>query len=235
MQEHSIDLILCDLPYGTTQCKWDSVIPFEHLWKQYRRIIKQNGAIVLFGSEPFSSKLRLSAEDLYKYDWVWKKNKATQYLNAKKMPLLDYETLSIFYKKLPVYNPIMTEGKAYSNSHKPGDSGECYGKVGYSEVKNRTTRYPKRIIDFDVDMKAEYHPTQKPIALLEYMIKTYTNEGETVLDNCIGSGSTAIAAINTNRNFIGFELDGTYYSIAKERINQHIIDLNMQDTYSLIA
>lgn len=218
----SIDMILCDLPYGTTKCKWDSIIPFEYLWKQYNRLIKSNGSIVLFGSEPFSSKLRLSAENMYRYDWIWKKNKATQYLNAKKMPLLDYETLSVFYKTLPTYNPIMTEGKAYSNSHKPGDSGECYGKVGYSEVKNKTTRYPKRIIEFGVDMKAEYHPTQKPIPLLEYLIRTYTDEGETVLDNCMGSGSTGVAAINTNRKFIGIELDTTYCGIAKERI-QHIV------------
>lgn len=216
----SVDLVLTDPPYGTTQCKWDSVIPFDDLWEQYRRIVKPTGAIVLFGSEPFSSKLRLSAEDLYKYDWVWKKNKATQYLNAKKRPLLDYEIISVFYKKLPTYNPVMTEGKAYSNSHKPGDSGECYGNVGYSAVSNRTTRYPKRIIEFNVDIKAEYHPTQKPIPLLEYLIHTYTNEGDTVLDFAMGSGSTGVACANTGRRFIGIELDPGYFEIAQKRIEE---------------
>ena len=214
----SVDMILCDLPYGTTRCKWDTVIPFEPLWERYERIIKPNGAIVLFGSEPFSSRLRMSRERLYRYDWVWRKNKATQHLNANKMPLNDYETISVFYKKLPVYRPQMGEGTAYSNNHKPGDSGECYGSVGFSQRSNVTTRYPRRVIDFGVDMKAEYHPTQKPVALLEYLIKTYTDEGETVLDNCMGSGSTGVACMNTGRRFIGMELDAEYFETARRRI-----------------
>ena len=220
--DKSINMILCDLPYGTTQCKWDTVIPFEPLWEQYNRIIKDSGAIVLFGSEPFSSYLRMSNIKNYRYDWIWKKNKATQYLNAKRMPLNDYEIISVFYKKLPNYNPQMGEGKKYSNKHKPDDSGECYGKVSYSERKDVTTRFPRRIIEFGVDMKAEYHPTQKPVALLEYLIKTYTNENDLVLDNCMGSGSTGVACMNTNRDFIGIELDNDYFNIAKERIENLI-------------
>lgn len=219
--DKSIDMILCDLPYGTTQCKWDTVIPFEPLWSQYKRIIKDNGAIVLFGSQPFTSNLIMSNLEWFRYCWVWEKNKATGYLNANKMPLRSYEDIVIFYKKMPTYNPQMTKGTPYSNRHKPNDSGDCYGNVAYSERNNITTRYPRSVIRFNVDMKAEYHPTQKPVPLLEYLIKTYTNENELVLDNCIGSGSTAIAAINTGRNYIGMEKDPEYYKIAKKRIEEH--------------
>lgn len=214
----SVDLILCDLPYGRTKNRWDKQIPFEPLWEQYERIIKKNGAIVLFGSEPFSTRLRMSNLKLYRYDWIWKKNKATQYLNARKMPLNNYELISVFYKKLPTYNPQMGQGKPYSNKHKPGDSGACYGNVGYSERKNVTTRYPQRIIEFGVDMKAEYHTTQKPVPLLEYLIKTYTNPGDVVLDNCMGSGSTGVACINTGRSFIGIELEQDFFNVAIDRI-----------------
>lgn len=215
----SVDMILCDLPYGTTKCKWDTAIQFEPLWDEYKRIIKCNGCIALFGSEPFASRLRLSGQSLYRYDWVWKKNIATQYLNANRVPLLDYEVVCIFYKKLPTYNPQMSEGKSYSNRHKPGDSGEVYGKVAFSERNNITTRYPRRIVDFNVETKP-VHPTQKPVALLEYLIKTYTAPRELVLDNCMGSGSTGVACVNTGRNFIGIELDTAYYEIAKKRIEE---------------
>lgn len=224
--DKSIDMILSDSPYQLTRCKWDIIIPFEPLWEQYKRIIKDSSAIVLFGSEPFSSQLRLSNIKWYKYDWIWKKNKATQYLNAKKMPLNDYENILVFYKKLPLYNPQMTKGKRYSNNHKPNDSGECYGKVGYSKVVNRETRYPKRAINFNVDIKAEFHTTQKPVALLECLIKTYTNEGETVLDNCAGSMSTVIACINTNRNCIAYEKDEEIFNAGKERVEKHIESKN---------
>lgn len=220
----SVDMVLCDLPYGTTACKWDSVIPFEPLWEQYKRIIKGNGAIVLFGMEPFSTELRHSNLKNFKYDWIWKKNKATQYLNANKMPMNDYEIISVFYNKLPTYNPQMGTGKKYSNKHKPGDSGDCYGSVSFSERNNIVTRYPKRIIEFHVDMKAEFHPTQKPVSLLEYLIRTYTNEGEAVMDNCMGSGSTGVACVNTNRRFIGIELDEGYFNIAKKRIEEAYAD-----------
>ena len=150
--DKSVDMILCDLPYGTTACKWDVVIPFEPLWEQYKRVIKLNGAVVLFGAEPFSSALRMSNIKNYKYDWVWEKNKSTGYLNAKKIPLNSYENISVFYKKLPLYKPQFTKGKAYSNNHKANDSGDCYGKVGNSAVKNITTRYPRRNIKFDVEI-----------------------------------------------------------------------------------
>ena len=216
----SVDMILCDLPYGLTRNKWDCVLPMDDLWSAYKRVIKSNGAIVLFGSEPFSSGLRISNLKMYRYDYIWCKNKATQYLNANRMPLNDYETVSVFYKKLPTYNPQMGTGAAYSNRHIPGDSGENYGKVGFSQRKNVTTRYPRRVIEFGVDMKAEYHSTQKPVHLLEYLVKTYTNEGETVLDNCMGSGSTGVACMNTGRRFIGIELDKQYFGIAQKRIEE---------------
>lgn len=216
----SVDMVLCDLPYGRTRNQWDKPLPFEPLWEQYKRIIKKNGAIVLFGSEPFSTRLRMTNLKLYRYDWIWKKNKATQYLNARKMPLNNYELISVFYEKLPTYNPQMGKGKKYSNKHKPGDSGGCYGNVSYSERKDITTRYPQRIIEFGVDMKAEYHQTQKPVPLLEYLIKTYTNPGDVVLDNCMGSGSTGVACVNTGRSFIGMELEQSFFNIAVERIRK---------------
>ena len=225
LPDKSVDMILCDLPYGTTQCKWDTTIPFDALWEQYKRVIKPNGAVVLFGAEPFASKLRLSNLPMYRYDWIWRKNKATQHLNANRMPLLDYETISVFYASLPEYHPVMGTGKAYSNSHKPGDAGECYGKVGYSSVENRTTRYPRRVIDFPVDIKAAYHPTQKPVLLLEYLISTYTSTGQVVLDNTMGSGSTGVACANTGRRFMGIELDPGYFLTAKGRVESAFSDI----------
>ena len=218
LPDASVDAIIADPPYGTTACKWDSVIPFGPMWRELRRVIKPNGAIVLFGSEPFSSALRMSNIREYKYDWVWEKNKATGHLNANRMPLNSYEMISVFYERTPVYNPQYGKGAAYNNRHKAGDSGECYGVVKESERRGVTTRHPRRNIQFDVDIKAEHHPTQKPVALLEYLIRTYTNEGETVLDFTMGSGTTGIAAINTGREFIGIELDEGYYNIARERI-----------------
>lgn len=220
----SVDLVLTDPPYSTTQNKWDSVIPFEPLWSQYRRVIKDNGAIVLFGAEPFSSALRMSNPAMWRYDWIWQKNKATQYLNANRRPLSNYEIVSVFSCRGARYNPQMGEGVAYNNSHKPGDSGDCYGSVKYSKRDNVTTRYPKTIIEFPVVMKP-VHPTEKPVALLEYLIKTYTNEGETVLDNYMGSGSTGVACVNLNRDFIGIELDEGYFNIAKKRIEEAVNDL----------
>lgn len=213
----SIDLILCDLPYGTTACKWDSVIPFDKLWEQYNRIIKNNGAIVLFGAEPFSSCLRMSNIKNYKYDWVWKKPNSTTPNLAKIQPMRIYELISVFYKKQPIYNPQMREGKPYTwNSKRSG--GEA-SNIQYAQDKaiiNNGTRYPINILEFG--QERGLHPTQKPVPLLEYLIKTYTNEKETVLDNCMGSGSTGVACINTNRNFIGYELDEKYFQTAKERI-----------------
>ena len=218
--DKSIDMILCDLPYGTTACKWDTVIPFEPLWEQYNRIIKDNGAIVLFGSEPFSSHLRLSNIKNYKYDWIWEKDNGTGFLNAKKMPLKKHENILVFYKKLPTYNPQMRTGfKPYKC--KQGRHSTNYGLYEQGHItESNGERYPIDIIEFKKD--SGLHPTQKPVALLEYLIKTYTNEGDVVLDNCMGSGSTGVACVNTNRDFIGIELDENYFKIAKERIENAI-------------
>ena len=215
----SIDAIITDPPYGTTACKWDSVIDFDLMWEQLNRIIKPNGAIVLFGSEPFSSALRMSNIKNYKYDWIWRKPKGTGHLNAKRMPMNDIETISIFYKKQCVYNPQFTEGKPYKS--KSGKSSfDGYGKDNRKGNDNKGKRYPKRLLEFNVVERNTLHPTQKPVELMEYLIKTYTNEGEVVLDFTMGSGSTGVAAKNLNRNFIGIEQDENYFNIATERINK---------------
>ena len=237
IEDESIDMILCDLPYGTSACKWDSVIPFEPLWEQYSRIIKPFGAIVLFGSEPFSSSLRLSNLDMYKYDWKWEKPNGANFLNFKYQPAKVHEDIMVFGKSATsyskngnmIYNPQMTEGTPYNqkSGQQRQDNGHVLGSTVRSPIKqvyteNNGTRYPRSIQRFPLD-KDKLHPTQKPVALLEYLIKTYTNEGNIVLDNCMGSGSTGIACINTNRRFIGIELDENYFNIAKERIeNNHV-------------
>lgn len=218
LPDASVDMVMCDLPYGTTQNKWDTVIDLPSLWAQYKRICKPSAAIVLTAAQPFTSVLVCSNLKNFKYQWVWEKNKATGHLNAKKQPLRSHEDIVVFYESQTTYNPQMGSGKAYSNSHKPGDSGDNYGKVGFSAVKDCTTRYPKTNIVFPVDIKAEFHPTQKPVALMEYLIKTYTNEGMTVLDNCAGSFTTGVACVNANRNFIGIEQDENYFKIGSERV-----------------
>ena len=230
--DKSIDMILCDLPYGVLNkqnknTKWDSVIPFKPLWEQYERIIKNNGAIVLFGSGMFTSDLMQSNKKMWKYNLIWKKgNRPTGFLNAKKQPLRIYEDICVFYKKQPTYNPQFTysdkvhsRGKAGNSLGKQGRNG-CYGDFAMTPAILTNEKYPISIIDIDKERPQIYHPTQKPVALLEYLIKTYTNENETVLDNCMGSGSTGVACINTNRKFIGIELDEHYFEIAKERINE---------------
>lgn len=218
--DKSIDMILCDLPYGTTQCKWDEIIPFDKLWEQYNRIIKNNGAIVLFGSEPFTSLLICSNLKNFKYNWIWQKNKATGFLNAKKQPLNDNETISVFYKKQCTYNPQMTVAeKVYKRGLAIRKKSDCYGEEKPLVQVDNGFRYPKRIQYFNNNFtKKQLHPTQKPVELLEYLIKTYTNENEIVLDNCMGSGSTGVAALNTSRRFIGMELEEKYFEIAKDRI-----------------
>lgn len=222
LQDKSVDMILCDLPYGVTQNKWDVVIPFDELWKQYERVIKDNGAIVLTAAQPFSAQLIVSNPKLFRYEWIWEKTAATGHLNAKKMPMRAHESILVFYKKLPTYTPIKTTGHAPVNSYtKHQDDGSNYGKtkIGISGGGS-TERYPRSVQRFATDKQKEsIHPTQKPVALFEYLIKTYTNEGETVLDNCIGSGTTAVAAINTNRNFIGFEISEEYCTAANQRID----------------
>lgn len=224
--DKSVDCILCDLPYGITACKWDVVIPFKPLWMQYNRIIKDIGAILLFGSEPFSSMIRMSNIKAYRYDWIWNKLRGTNFQLANKQPMKCHEICSVFYKSFPIYNPQMRCGRPYrSNSgirkHKISGLGDSSASIYRSETINNGTRFPLSIIDFKRD-KEKLHPTQKPVALLEYLIKTYTNEGDTVLDNCMGSGSTGVAAVNTNRKFIGIELDEGYFNIAKQRIDEAI-------------
>ena len=223
--DNSIDAIITDPPYGTTACKWDSVIPFDLMWEQLNRIIKPNGAIVLFGSEPFSSALRMSNIKNYKYDIVWDKVSTSSGVLAKKRPLNDHELVSIFYSKQPTYNPQMQKGKKWSRGGKMKKSAEVYGEIkDIGKPKNDTTdlKYPKQISVFsNANRNNRLHPTQKPVALMEYLIKTYTNENELVLDFTMGSGSTGVACKNTNRNFIGIEKDDKYFEIAKNRIDNH--------------
>lgn len=217
--DKSIDMILCDLPYGTTENKWDNVIDLELLWDGYRRIIKDNGAIVLFAQTPFDKVLGSSNLKMLRYEWIWEKHAPTGFLNAKKMPLKVHENILVFYKKLPIYNPQFTDGKPYTA--KQGTHSSNYGKRKDNVVSiNDGYRYPRDILKFKHD-KERLHPTQKPVELLEYLIKTYTNENMLVLDNCMGSGSTGIACLNTNRRFIGIELDKAYFQIAEDRIKNH--------------
>lgn len=224
LPEKSIDMVLCDLPYGTTNCRWDTIIPFEELWQQYKRIVKDNGAIVLFGSQPFTSCLVASNLQMFKYEWIWEKTTATGHLNAKKMPMKAHENILVFYKKQPTYNPQKTEGhkpvNTYTKYIATQNAGEIYGKAG-KEVKGggNTDRYPRSIQVFASDkQKNHLHPTQKPIELCRYLIRTYSNEGDVILDNCMGSGTTGAAAVLEGREFVGIEKDESIFQIAKDRI-----------------
>jgi len=225
----SIDAIITDPPYGTTACKWDSVIPFDLMWEQLNRIIKTNGAIVLFGSEPFSSALRMSNIKNYKYDWVWNKKRITAPFLAKKQPLRQHELISVFYKKQCTYNYQPTKKntfKSFSKKEMSNGIVEVYGKMKRNGIRNENEYgYPKTILNCipvmtNMSKEKFIHPTQKPLLLMEYLIKTYTNENETVLDFTMGSGTTGVAAKNLKRNFIGIEMDDNYFNIAKTRINQ---------------
>ncbi len=219
----SIDAIITDPPYGTTACKWDSVIDFGLMWEQLNRIIKPNGAIVLFGSEPFSSALRMSNIKNYKYDLIWDKVLHSNPLIAKKQPLSAHENISLFYKKQPTYNPQMSnDGKEIKRGgNSIGNSETKGGAKIFRGADSTKKRYPKKIITFsNANKKNNLHPTQKPVALMEYLIKTYTNEGEIVLDFTMGSGTTGVACKNLNRSFIGIEQDDKYFEIAKERIEK---------------
>jgi len=214
--DKSIDMILCDLPYGTTACKWDTIIPFEPLWEQYERVIKDNGAIVLTASQPFTTTLINSNIKHFRYSWTWEKEQGVNFLMAKKQPLKVHEDVCVFSKRQTVYNPQMSEGKPYISGK--GDSGEVTGRVKKIQTKNKGTRYPRSVVQFK--RETGLHPTQKPVPLFEYLIKTYTNEGKTVLDNCMGSGTTGVACKNLHRKFIGIELDEKYFEIAKNRIDE---------------
>ncbi len=220
--DKSIDAIICDLPYGTTACKWDTIIPFEPLWEQYKRVIKNNGAIVLFASQPFTSALIMSNPKMFKYSLVWDKVAATNPMLAKKQPMRSHEDITLFYDKQPTYIPQMTDGVKWNRAGKKKHNTDTLGRsVLFMGDDKSETRYPKSILTFsNADKTKNSHPTQKPVALLEYLIMTYTNEGETVLDNTMGSGTTGVACVNTNRNFIGMELDDKYFEIAEARINK---------------
>lgn len=246
IEDKSIDLILCDLPYGTTKNKWDSALDLELLWEQYHRIIKEHGAILLFAQTPFDKVLGVSNLKDLRYEIIWQKTAPTGFLNAKKMPMKAHENILVFfYKKLPTYSPQMTQGHVRKVSSKSSrkksverhqEKSEVlasnYNSYGESQVGyDSTERYPLSVQIFAKDQQKEnYHPTQKPVALLEWLIKTYTNEGDLVLDNCMGSGSTGVACVNTDRDFIGYELTEQYFEIAKERIKKAVEKKNEQET-----
>lgn len=221
--DKSIDLVLTDPPYGTTACKWDSVIPLEPMWKELKRITKPNSAIVLTAAQPFTSNLIMSNIDMFKYTWVWNKVLPRGHLNAKKMPLRVFEDVVVFYSKPCTYNPQKTKGHkrkvARRKYAKEGDGSQVYGKESRDTFYDSDERYPTGIIEISTaNQHGKVHPTQKPVALMEYLIKTYSNEGDVVLDFTMGSGTTGIAAKNLNRDFIGIEMDEDYFKIAQERI-----------------
>ena len=215
----SIDAIITDPPYGTTACKWDSVIPFEPMWAELKRIIKPNGAIVLFGSQPFTSALVMSNPKMFKYEWVWDKKKGGNIMTLKYQPYRIHENIVVFSQEPHFYNPIKTPQK--KRTGKTYSAGEANGIKNYGDERVYKDKHPKTIIEIsNADQTNKLHPTQKPVALMEYLIKTYTNEGETVLDFTMGSGSTGVACKNTGRNFIGIELDEKYFEIAKKRTEE---------------
>ena len=214
--DKSVDAIICDLPYGTTQNKWDSVIPLDLLWDQYKRIC--NGAIVLTAQTPFDKVLGYSNLKMLKYEWIWVKENGTGFLNAKKAPLKNHENVLVFYDKPPTYNPQMRTGFKPYVCKQGSTKSKNYGSQAGAVTESNGERYPLTVIEFQRD-KDKIHPTQKPVALMEYFVKTYTNEGDTILDNCMGSGTTGIACKNLNRKFIGIEQDPSYFEIAKGRIH----------------
>lgn len=222
--DHSIDMVLCDLPYGVTRNKWDSVIPFTDLWREYKRIIKENGAIALFGTGMFTADLMESNRKMWRYNLIWEKTQPTGFLNANKMPLRSHEDICIFYKKQPTYHPQKSFGHARKVStaeHKRNSKQSSNYRPAKKVTYDSTERYPRSVLKYSKDIqKSALHPTQKPVELLEYLIKTFTDAGEIVLDNCMGSGSTCIAAMNTGRRYIGIESDIQYFDVAKERIEE---------------
>jgi site-specific DNA-methyltransferase (adenine-specific) len=224
IEDKSIDMIFCDLPYGTTKCKWDSVIDLPKLWIEYERVIKDNGVILLFAQSPFDKVLGASNLNLLRYEWIWEKTQATGHLNAKKMPMKAHENILVFYKKLPTYNPQKTNGHKPINSYtkyiKTQNNTEIYGEMK-REISGggETDRYPRSVITFASDkQKSKLHSTQKPLSLIEYMIRTYTNEGDLILDNTCGSGTTLLGAAKLGRDYIGIEKEEQYYNITLERL-----------------
>jgi site-specific DNA-methyltransferase (adenine-specific) len=222
LTDNSVDMVLVDLPYGTTACKWDSIIPLDKLWEQYNRICKEDGAMVFTAAQPFTTILAASNLDNFRYEWIWEKPQGTNPMNAKVMPLKSHENILVFYRKRPVYNPQMWYSTPYSGfSSNTSKIGEVYGSAKSKHRDNPDgSRYPKTVLKFK--QEKGLHPTQKPVEMMEYFIKTYSNEGDTILDNTMGSGTTGVAAIKCNRRFIGIEQDEEYYKISKERINNTV-------------
>lgn len=219
--DKSVDMVCADLPYGTTQCRWDTVIDLQRLWEQYKRIIKDNGAIVLHAQTPFDKVLGASNLPMLRYEWIWEKGTATGHLNAKKAPMKAHENILVFYKKLPKYRPIKTTGHKPMNAvySSPEKTTDVYGAHCQTDsTKGATDRYPRSVLKFPVVTVGTLHPTQKPLQLVEYLIRTYTDEGDIVVDNCMGSGTTGVACKNLNRDFIGIELELEFFQIATERI-----------------
>ena len=216
----TVDLILCDLPYGTTRNKWDSALPLERLWQEYKRISR--GAIVLTAQSPFDKVLGASNLPMLRYEWIWEKTHPTGYLNAKRAPMKSHENILVFYARQPTYNPIKTSGHKRKTATKRKDETPNYGRQNFTSLPyDSTERYPRSVVTFASDkQRSSLHPTQKPVALMEYLINTYTNEGDTVLDNCMGSGTTGVACANTGRRFIGMEMDDVYFNIASKRIKE---------------
>ena len=223
LADNSVNMVLVDLPYGTTACKWDSIIPLDKLWKQYNRICKEDGAMVFTAAQPFTTILAASNLDNFRYEWIWEKPQGTNPMNVKVMPLKSHENILVFYRKKPIYNPQMWHSTPYSGfSSDTSKIGEVYGGAKSKHRDNpEGSRYPKTVLKFK--QEKGLHPTQKPVSLMEYLIKTYSNEGETVLDNCMGSGTTGVACVNTNRDFIGIEKEEKYFKIAENRMNNPLL------------
>lgn len=228
--EKSIDCIICDLPYevlnkGNKHAQWDKMLPLDKLWEQYNRVIKDNGAIILFGQGMFTAQLMMSNPKMWRYNLIWKKgNRSTGFLNANRMPLRCHEDIIVFYKSLPTYNPQMFKGRPNISKevHRSIKNNRCYGDMNQMPTKITEWKYPISVVDIETEHREHFHPTQKPIALIEWLIKTYTNENEVVLDNTMGSGTCGVACVNTNRKFIGIELDDNYFNIATKRIEKAI-------------
>ena len=219
LPDDSIDMVMVDLPYGTTACKWDSIIPLDFLWEQYNRICKKNAAMLFTSAQPFTTTLASSNINNFRYEWIWEKPQGTNPMNAKVMPLKSHENILVFYRSKPTYNPQMWYSTPYSGfSSDTSKIGEVYGNQQSKHRDNpEGSRYPKTVLKFK--QEKGLHPTQKPVGLMEYLIKTYTNEGDRVLDNTMGSGTTGVACVNCNRSFVGIEMDKKYYQISKERFN----------------
>lgn len=244
LPNNSVDLVVCDLPYetlnkGNKSSKWDKALPMNELWKEYKRVVKDNGAIILFAQGMFTARIMMSNEKMWRYNLIWKKgSRSTGFLNAKKMPLRNHEDICVFYKKLPTYNPQFTKGKpihSRKTHHKDGNfKNRCYGGFHMTEPIITDEKYPISVLNFDKEWRDWYHPTQKPVELLKWLINTYSNEGEVVLDNTAGSMSTAIAALETNRKCICMEMDEHFFNVGKERVLKYMEDNNMSDSNDVV-